>query len=296
MSWVPDADLLQPGLAALGGGDLEPLVPKQDPEGIEDARFVVDHEHRRLVGHAASSAMILAGRKIVKAVPDPGPDSTSTRPAVRLPPPAERWRGPDRCRRACPTRRDRTGGPGCRPGCRGRRPGPAAGRRARRLVPCGISAPCTGSHAHRDADGPTRRLDRVEHQVGDDAVEEVLVPVEHGAPAVHGDRGVGPAVRVGPDQPHHRDHHRVQVQRHQPGGAHPREVEELAQEPAQPVALPDDEAREEPLVLVGVPGAGELLDRAPDRGQRVPDLVRREALSAATASSRSARAGAPAPP
>ena len=84
---------------------------------------------------------------------------------------------------------------------------------------------------------------------------------------------VGPAVGVRPDQPDHGHDHRVEIERHELGGPHPGEVEELAQQPAQPVALPDDEAGEEALVVVGVLGAGELLDRAPDRGQRVPDLV-----------------------
>src|SRR5688572_4790893 len=73
-------DLLQPGLAALGGGDLEPFVPEQDPEGVQDARLVVDHQDRGLLTHAASSASILAGRKMVKVVPVPGSESTRTSP------------------------------------------------------------------------------------------------------------------------------------------------------------------------------------------------------------------------
>ena len=58
------------------------------------------------------------------------------------------------------------------------------------------------------------------------------------------------------------------------GGPHPGEVEELAQQPAQPVALPHDQAGKEPLVVVGVLGAGQLLHRASDGGERVADLVR----------------------
>jgi hypothetical protein len=34
-------------------------------------------------------------------------------------------------------------------------------------------------------------------------------------------------------------------------GPHPREVQELAQQAAQPVALPDDEPAERPFVLIG---------------------------------------------
>ncbi len=64
MSWVAGPDLLQPGLAALRRGDLEPFVPEQDPQGVEDARLVVDDQDRRLLTHAASSAIILAGRKM----------------------------------------------------------------------------------------------------------------------------------------------------------------------------------------------------------------------------------------
>src|SRR5687768_817188 len=74
------ADLLQPGLPSLGRRHLEPFVAEQDPEGVEDSGFVVDYQYRRLLTHAASSAIILAGRKMVKVVPAPGAESTSTSP------------------------------------------------------------------------------------------------------------------------------------------------------------------------------------------------------------------------
>src|SRR5215207_2966035 len=74
------ADLLQPGFAALGRGDLEAFISEQDSEGIENPRLVVDDQHRRLLTHAASSATILAGKNMVNVVPDAGPESTNTRP------------------------------------------------------------------------------------------------------------------------------------------------------------------------------------------------------------------------
>ena len=74
------ADLLQSRLASLRGGDLESLVPEQDSEGVEDPGLVVHHQDRGLLAHAASSAIILAGRKIVNVVPAPGVESTRTRP------------------------------------------------------------------------------------------------------------------------------------------------------------------------------------------------------------------------
>ena len=76
----PRPDLFQSRLPALGSGDLESLVPEQDPERVQDARLIIDDQHRRLLTHAASSATILAGRKMVKVVPDPAADSTSTSP------------------------------------------------------------------------------------------------------------------------------------------------------------------------------------------------------------------------
>ena len=39
-------DRLEAGLPTLGGGDLEPFLLEQDPEGIENAGFVVDDQHR----------------------------------------------------------------------------------------------------------------------------------------------------------------------------------------------------------------------------------------------------------
>ena len=38
-------------------------------------------------------------------------------------------------------------------------------------------------------------------------------------------------------------------------GPHPREVEELAQEPAQPIAFPEDQVGEEPLVGIDPVGS-----------------------------------------
>jgi hypothetical protein len=48
---------------------------------------------------------------------------------------------------------------------------------------------------------------------------------------------------VGSNQAHHGNYHAVQVERGEMGRPNPGEIKELAQEPAQPVALPDDEAR-----------------------------------------------------
>src|SRR4051812_37480558 len=59
-------------------------------------------------------------------------------------------------------------------------------------------------------------------------------------------------------------------------GSDPGEIEKLAEQPAEPVALPYDQAGEKALVFVGVLGASKLLNRAPDRRERIPNLVRRD--------------------
>ena len=234
----------------------KPSLLEQDPERIEDSGLVVDHQDRGLLAHAASSAIVLAGRKIVKAVPVPGPESTRTSP---------RWAS----HRALDDGQAEPAAAGP-PGDEGleepladllRNAGPGVAH----LQPHGVlevgavgdlARPAPRRDAHRDPDRAPGRLRGVEHQVGHHPVQQVLVALEHRAAALDGDRRVGPAVGVGPDEPNHRDHHRVQVERHELGGPHPGEIEELAQQPAQPVALPDDEPGQEPLVLVGVLGAG----------------------------------------
>ena len=62
------------------------------------------------------------------------------------------------------------------------------------------------------------------------------------------------------------------VARH--GRAHPGEVEELGQEPREPIGFADDELSEGALVRVAARRATERFDRAPDRGERIHDLVR----------------------
>ena len=273
MSWVPERICSSPAFPPWAVVDLEPFVAEQDAQGIEDSRFVVDHQDRRLLSHAASSAIILAGRKIVNVVPAPGAESTSTRP---------RCASTARCTIARPSPLP---------------PGPAGDERveqplpdllgdARPVVPdlqpdgvLQIGAVGNLSRLHRrdadrDLDRTASRLDRVQHQVGDDPVQQVLVAVEDRPSALDHELGVGPAVGVGADQANDRRDDRMQVERHELGRAHPGEIQELAQQPAQPVALPHDQPGEEALVLVGMLRPGELLDRAPDRGQRVPDLVR----------------------
>ena len=104
-------------------------------------------------------------------------------------------------------------------------------------------------------------------------MEQVLVAFEERMPPLDGDGRIRPAIGVGPDQANHSHHHGCRSSGHEVRGPHPGEVQELAQQPAQPVALPHDQAGQEPLVLVGVLGAGELLDRAPNRRERITDLV-----------------------
>jgi hypothetical protein len=65
----------------------------------------------------------------------------------------------------------------------------------------------------------------------------------------------------------------VKVHRVKPGDPNAGKIEELAQQPAEPVALPDDEAGQKPLIVVGPGRAGKLFDGAADRGQRIPDFV-----------------------
>ena len=155
--------------------DLEPLVAQQDAQGVEDARLVVDDQDRRLLSHAASSAIILAGRKMVNVVPAPGRRIHEHQPAVRLDgalhdreaePAAARTAGDERVEEpladllwdARPVVPD--------------------------LEPDGVLQVGAVGHLarlHRAAtltghlDRPAGRLDRVEHQVVDDPVQQVLV-------------------------------------------------------------------------------------------------------------------------
>ena len=73
-------DLVQPGLATLRRRDLEPLLAEQDPQGVEDAGFVVDDQDRGLLGHAPSSVGHLPCRRMVNVVPFPGAESSVTNP------------------------------------------------------------------------------------------------------------------------------------------------------------------------------------------------------------------------
>jgi hypothetical protein len=74
----------------------------------------------------------------------------------------------------------------------------------------------------------------------------------------------------------HRHHVADEVtERHLRHPVHPApgEVEEVGEEPAQPVRLPDHHPGERRPVPVLEVGGAELLHRAPDRGQGVLDLV-----------------------
>ena len=104
-------------------------------------------------------------------------------------------------------------------------------------------------------------------------MQQVLVAVEDRGAPLHGDLRLGAAVGVLADQPGRGRGHPEEVDRHVARGAHPAEVEELAEQPAQALALPDDQLGQQPVVGVGPGPAGQLLDRAADRGQRVADLV-----------------------
>jgi hypothetical protein len=134
------------------------------------------------------------------------------------------------------------------------------------------------AHVGRAGDGENfdfavAGLHGVQQQVGDHPVEQILVAVHHGPATPHVDLGILTGIGMLPDQPRRRQYHGVKVDRVEPGDPDPGEIEELAQQPAQPVALPDDETGEEPLVVIGPGRAGKLLDRASDRRQRVPDFV-----------------------
>ena len=204
MSCLPARICSSPALPPWAVVDLEPLVPEQDAERVEDPRLVVDDEDRRLVASCGILRHHLGGQK------DGERGARARAPSPRAPAPgaprprAVRWRARARCRRAGRRRTDRTAARGCPPGC----PGPSSRTCSRtacsRLVPCGMSAPCTGRHRDRDADRPPGRLDRVEHQVGDDPVQQVLVAVQDGAAALDRELRVGPAVGVRLDQPDHR--------------------------------------------------------------------------------------------
>jgi hypothetical protein len=41
---IARANLLETGLATLRRGDLVPFLPEKNPQGIENARFVVNHQ------------------------------------------------------------------------------------------------------------------------------------------------------------------------------------------------------------------------------------------------------------
>src|SRR3954467_9586542 len=62
------------------------------------------------------------------------------------------------------------------------------------------------AHSHGDSDRATRCLYSVEHQVGCDAMEQVLVTLEEGVAALDCDGGIGPALGVSADQTHDRHH------------------------------------------------------------------------------------------
>ncbi len=192
-------DLLQPGLAALGGGHLEPLVPEQDPEGIEDPGLVVHHQHRGLIAHAASSAIVLIGRKIVKAVPVPGAESTRTRP---------RWASTARWTIASPSPlppvRPETKGSKSRSRISSGMPGTGVAHlKTDRVIDVGPVrdvASLHRSYTDDDSDRPASGLHRIQHQVGDHAVQQVLVTLENRSPSLDRDRRVGPAIGVSLDR------------------------------------------------------------------------------------------------
>ena len=77
-------DLLQPGLAALGGGDLESLVAEQDPQGIENPRLVIDDQHRRLLSSCSVLRDHLGGQENGERGAGPGSRVDQHQSAMRL--------------------------------------------------------------------------------------------------------------------------------------------------------------------------------------------------------------------
>ena len=124
------ADLLQPGLAALGGRDLEPFVAQQDAQRIEDAGLVVDDEDRGLLTSCSVLRHHLGGQKDgergagARAPNPPGPARGAPRPR------AARSRARARCRPDGRTRTGRKPVPDLLGDARARRPGPGAAPRA----------------------------------------------------------------------------------------------------------------------------------------------------------------------
>ena len=118
-----------------------------------------------------------------------------------------------------------------------------------------------------------RGLDRVEHQVRDHPVQQVGVAIENGPGARTSRTGVRRAVGMRLDQPSDGDRHRAQVERHELGGAHAREVEELVEQATQPIALAQIRPARNRSSSVGVLGARELFHGAADGRERIPDLV-----------------------
>ena len=130
------------------------------------------------------------------------------------------------------------------------------------------------SYTDDDSDRSAGGLHGVQHQIGDHAVQQVLVTLENRSTSLDRDGRVGPAVGVSLDETHDRDDDRVYIERDELGGTDPGKVQELAQQTAQPIALPNDEPGQKAFVFIGVLGSGQLLDRAANGGEGVSDLVR----------------------
>ena len=274
MSWVAGADLLQSRLSALRGGDLEPLVPEQDPEGIEDARLVVHDQDRGLLAHAASSATILAGKKDSECGAGAGGGVHQHQAAMRLhralhdgqaQPAAAGPAGDERLEQPLADRP---------PESRARCPGPGAARRA----PCWCrggsrdGAPAATVTVTRT--GPRGRLHRVEHQVGHHPVQQVLVALHHGAAALDRDRrrparqsGWARISRTTAVTTACRSSGTNWVAR-----TRAKSRNSLSSRLSRSLSRTMSPARNRSSSSACA-DPGQLLHRAPDRGQRVPDLV-----------------------
>ncbi len=129
-------------------------------------------------------------------------------------------------------------------------------------------------HAH--ASTVRRRLHGVEREVEHGTMQQILVALDD-EPLVRADADDFHVVWGDPGARRRDSPRRARRQRDRParrGHAHAREVEKLRQETRQPIRFADDEVRERALVRVGARRATERFDRAPDRRERILDLVR----------------------
>src|SRR5215218_1782458 len=94
-----------------------------------------------------------------------------------------------------------------------------------------------GRYRHGNPNRPPSGLDRVEDQIGHDPVEQILVALQEGVPAFHSNDGIGTAIGMRPNQPYHGTDYGMKIEGGEVGSAHPGKVEELTEQPAQPVAL-----------------------------------------------------------